>query len=123
MENFLRFCAIGSFSTLINYAVYIFLSSYEISIFLSSISGYTLGTFVSYHFGRTWVFNRKFESNYCSFVKFIAVYLINGLIVAAITSNLSSEIGLDYRLSWVIGIVYGMLANFLGSKFFVFIEK
>ncbi|MDC1131825.1 GtrA family protein [Gammaproteobacteria bacterium] len=123
MENFLRFCAIGSFSTLINYAVYIFLSSYELSIFLSSISGYTLGTFVSYHFGRTWVFNRKFESDYYSFVKFIAVYLINGFIVAAITSILSSEIGLDFRLSWVIGIVYGMVANFLGSKFFVFIEK
>jgi len=123
MENFLRFCVIGIFSTLLNYAAYIFLSSYELSIFLSSISSYTLGTFVSYHFGRTWVFKKRFESNYYSFVKFMAVYLINGFIVAGITSILSNEIGLDYRLSWVIGIVYGMLANFLGSKFFVFKGK
>jgi putative flippase GtrA len=120
MNSFLRFCVIGIFSTLVNYASYIFLLTNEISIFFSSIIGYSLGTFVSYHFGRTWVFHKQSKSNYYDLIKFLTVYLFNGVIVAGLTSVLSDVVGFDYRLSWLLGVIYGMFANFLGSKFLVF---
>ncbi|MDA7796739.1 GtrA family protein [Gammaproteobacteria bacterium] len=120
MNSFLRFCVIGIFSTLVNYASYIFLLTNEISIFFSSIIGYSLGTFVSYHFGRTWVFHKQSKSNYYDLIKFLTVYLFNGVIVAGITSVLSDVVGFDYRVSWLLGVIYGMFANFLGSKFLVF---
>ena len=120
MSSFFRFCLIGILSTTINYTTYLILLCNELSIFLGSGLGYACGTFISYHFGRTWVFNQKFKSDGGAFIKFVCIYTINGLIVASITTFLSKEIGFNYNLSWLMGITYGMFANFLGAKFIVF---
>ncbi len=120
MNSFIKFCIVGIFSTSINYLIYLYLFSQDASIFLSSAIGYGFGTITSYHFGRIWVFEREYEFKRIDLLKFVIIYSINGYIVALITSNLSEKILLDYRLSWVVAIFYGMISNYFGSRIFIF---
>ena len=120
MNSFIKFCIVGIFSTAINYLVYLYFLSTEASIFLSSALGYGCGTLTSYHFGRIWVFGKEHQFIGLDLIKFIMIYSINGYIVALVTSTLSEVYLIDYRVSWLIAIFYGLLGNYFGSKLFIF---
>ena len=56
-----RFLFVGVGSNIINFVIYLFVYSIGIPLFSASATGYVAGMFFSYHFGRIWVFGRKFE--------------------------------------------------------------
>jgi len=120
MGSFIKFCIVGVLSTSINFLLYLSLLDYEVSIFLSSAIGYGCGTITSYHFNRIWVFGKEHKFNSPDLIKFIIIYSLNGFLVALITTNLSERFFLDYRLSWMIAIIYGMLSNYFGSRILIF---
>tara|TARA_Y100000287_G_scaffold184207_1_gene184710 strand:+ start:4881 stop:5255 length:375 start_codon:yes stop_codon:yes gene_type:complete len=118
-RQFIKFIIIGCKSTLINYLFYLVLYKTTANILLASISGYFAGNINSYIFGKKWVFkNSKIKNNFI-FFKFLMVYLFGAFLFSSTINYLSIK-GLDHKIAWLIGIVFCILNNFLGSKYIVF---
>ena len=115
-----RYLFVGVGSNFINFGTYFLLCFLGISLFTSSTIGYLAGLVVSYHFGRIWVFGRKFEMNKDNVVRFVTVYAVGGLGMSALIVFLSKALALDYRVSWVFGAGFAVVNNFAGLKWFVF---
>lgn len=115
-----RFLFVGVGSNIINYTMYLFIYSIGIPLFAASAAGYVAGIFFSYHFGRIYVFDRKFELRKKSVIRFLAVYAIGGLGMIGIIELMVSILGLDYRASWLVGAIFAVITNYLGVKKLVF---
>lgn len=116
----LRYLFVGIGSNLINFVIYLLFYSIGFSLFSSSVAGYSTGLIVSYHFGRVWVFGRKFDMSKQNVFRFAAVYAVGGLGMSALIELLDKTTGLDYRISWLFGAGFAVINNFLGLKWFVF---
>jgi len=115
-----RFLTVGVGSNIINFIFYTLIYALGVSLFLSSIVGYLIGLFASYHFGRTWVFGKSFAIDMKNVMRFILVYFFGGLGMSSLIILLDANTGLDYRISWLFGAVFAVINNFLGLKWFVF---
>ena len=118
-KQLIRFIVVGTFSTLINYIIFVLLLYYSKSIFLSSAFGYISGILFSFHFARKWIFNSTTSKYLKSLAKFLIIYLIGGLFFS-ISTKLFYSIGLNHNLAWIIGLSLSVINNFLGSKYIVF---
>lgn len=115
-----RFILTGIGSNVINFLVYVFVHALGASLFVSSLAGYGVGLFFSYHFGRIWVFGEKHKAGVKNISLFLAVYGIGGLVMSLIIEGLDRNTPLDYKISWVVGAAYAFTNNFLGLKYIVF---
>ena len=118
-RQFLRFIIVGFLSTFINYLFYVFIFNITSNILFSSSIGYASGIVNSYLLGKKWVFKSKRKSHFKNISKFLLVYFIGGIITTIIIKFLYAY-GYEYRIAWCFGMVYSIINNFLGSKFFVF---
>ena len=123
-SNFLRFVVVGTFSTLVNFLIYLFfINVVNFEVFLSSIIGYSFGLITSYHFGRTWVFNTLYKPNIRNVFLFLLVYIIGGVGMGLIIQYLVHIASIEYKLSWVVGAIFAVTNNYLGLKLYVFKKK
>ena len=118
-RQFLRFIIVGLLSTFINYLFYVFIFKITSNIIFSSTIGYTSGILNSYLLGKKWVFKSKKKSHFKNISKFLLVYFIGGIFMTIIIKFFYAN-GYEYRIAWCFGMVYSIINNFLGSKFFVF---
>ena len=114
-----RFSIVGIFSTLLNYFFYILLFKLKFNILFCSAFGYTIGFINSYYFGKKWVFRNFSTINFLSIGKFLSIYFFSGLVMSLIIYSLTNN-GFEYRLAWITGLLFSVINNFLGCKFFVF---
>ena len=119
-HTFIRFAIIGVVSNIINFTLYSLTYLMFVNIIISSLIGYFFGILTSYYFGRLWVFkvDNKFTLN--EIVRFVSVYVIGGLGMTIIIYCLDYYLNFDYRLSWVVGALFAIVNNYLGSKHLVF---
>ena len=115
-----RYLFVGIGSNLINFAAYLIFYATGVSLFISSVAGYSAGLSVSYHFGRVWVFGKRFDMSKQNVFRFAAVYAVGGLGMSALIELLDKATGLDYRISWLLGASFAVVNNFLGLKWFIF---
>ena len=115
-----RYLFVGVGSNVVNFLVYLTCYGLGISLFLSSATGYSAGLVISYHFGRVWVFDHKFDVDKKNITKFLLVYAVGGLGMGVIIEYLDQSTGLDYRISWFLGAGFAVINNFLGLKWLVF---
>jgi len=114
-----RFIFIGLISTLINYLVYFFSLKITSNISFSSFLGYSLGLVNSFIYGKKFVFSNLTKMNIKLITKFLFVYFIGGFGMTLIITFLS-RYNFNYQLSWLVGVTFSFINNFLGSKLFVF---
>ena len=119
-NNLKRFILIGIISNIINFGTYSVIVIFFDSTIIGSISGYVLGLFFSFHFGRTWVFGKYFSSGYLILTKFILVYLFGLLLMSFSIEIMTNYFLIDYRISWLIAACLVFCTNFIGSKWIVF---
>jgi putative flippase GtrA len=124
-QDFYKFILTGVGSNLVNFAFYFIFFSLGISVFFSSIYGYSMGLIVSYYLSKNWVFKTRktSHSNTLGIIKFVIVYSIGGLGMSFIISWLVNTTNFDYRMSWLAGAVFAVINNFFGLKYFVFHEE
>ena len=82
--------------------------------------GYIAGLFVSYIYGRIWVFGKRFRASKYRLFLFACVYLVGGIIMSIVIGFLNNQFEIDYRICWIIGASFAVLNNFFGQKFIVF---
>ena len=119
-NNLKRFILIGIISNIINFGIYFLSVIFFDSTIIGSISGYLSGLFFSFHFGRTWVFGKYFNSGYLILTKFILVYLFGLLLMSFSIEIMTNYFLNDYRISWLIAACLVFCTNFIGSKWIVF---
>ena len=119
----LRFLWVGLGSNAINFAVYYLVVKLGQALFMSSLMGYMVGLTFSIYLGQSWVFKSERQSSPTIVLKFLAVYLVGGIGMSAIIDVTHQITLLDYRLCWLIGAVFAVINNFLGSKFLVFRQQ
>ena len=120
ISEFSRYLLVGVGSNIVNFICYVALYSTGISLYIASSFGYIAGLFVSYIYGRIWVFGKRFRaSKYRSFL-FLCVYLVGGIIMSIVPGFLNGQFEIDYRICWIIGASLAVLNNFFGQKFIVF---
>ncbi len=115
-----RFLATGVGSNVINYLGYYFLLLVAAPVAAAAVCGYVLGLLFSYHFGRTWVFGRRFDVELGGIGRFLLVYALGGLGMAAITTGLVDGLGTHYAVGWFFGAGFAACNNFIGLKWLVF---
>ena len=121
--DLVRYLVVGIGSNLINFTIYFLLYSVGISLIVSLVVAYSAGLFISYHFGRVWVFGRKNNVSKQNMIRFAVVYFIGGLGMTVLVEILVQSIEIDYRISWLFGASFAVVNNFLGLKWFVFNKK
>lgn len=123
-SDFFRFIIIGLLSNTVNIVVYIL--SYKvlnIDLFISSFCGYLCGLIISFHFGRTWIFDNYNAADIKNVFLFLLVYFIGGIGMAFIIKVLTDTYNVGYIISWIFGAVYATLNNYFGLKTYVFGKK
>lgn len=118
-NEFYRYLLVGIGSNCINFLVY-FLAKVFFSFFVAAFCGYVAGLFISYHFGRIWVFGERFSIKRQNIIGFLIVYSIGGLGMSGLIEFFCEFKGVDFRISWLIGAIFAFVNNFLGMKLFVF---
>ena len=118
-----RFVIVGTLSNLANFLIYKMLYLFGLSLFSSSVIGYSIGIIISYTLGRLWVFGKVYPSNCELFISFLLIYIVGGIGMSALIVTSSNIFNLDYRISWLIGATFAFTNNFLGQKFIVFKQK
>tara|TARA_B100000963_G_scaffold296713_1_gene267936 strand:- start:1036 stop:1434 length:399 start_codon:yes stop_codon:yes gene_type:complete len=118
----IRFTIIGFISNVINFAIYNLLYYLDISIFLSSLSGFTIGMFFSYYYAKSWVFRAHADRDNNGkkkkhiMLRYIFIYMISGFGMAFITKYLAEELYFNYLVAWFFGAIFAFTNNFFGSK-------
>lgn len=116
------FIVIGLLSTLINYAIYVWLIYESLLPELSKLLGFTSGMIFAFFGNKYFTFNDNRKSYKISF-NFIMVYSIGALFdVSANEISLSvfSELSIKRELAFIIATSISATTNFLGMKFLVF---
>ena len=119
-NNLKKFILIGIISNIINFSVYFIIVIFFDSTLTGSISGYLIGLFFSFYFGRTWVFGKYFKSGYLIVTKFVLVYLFGLLLMSSSIELMTKYFLIDYRISWLVSASLVFCTNFIGSKWIVF---
>ncbi|MFT4668073.1 MAG: putative flippase GtrA [Gammaproteobacteria bacterium] len=120
VPEFSRYLVVGVGSNVVNFMCYAALHSIDISLYIASLVGYLAGLFVSYIFGRLWVFGKRFPPSNHRLILFTCVYFVGGIIMSTIIGLLEGQFEIDYRICWTIGASFAVLNNFFGQKFIVF---
>ena len=114
-----KFIFTGLISTLISYCLYIYIYKKFDAIILGSSIGYVVGLINSYLLGKIWVFKSRTRHNLRSSLSFLLVYGIGGFGQAVII-YLLNKLNFAMNISWIIGMSFSVVNNFLGSKYIVF---
>ena len=119
-NSFVRFLIVGLISTGLNFSLYVLVFLTTNNITLSSIFGYLIGISTSFYFGKIWVFNSGHPFKALEIVRFLTVYFLGGLRMTMIIIWLNQDLNFGYKISWIGGIIFSIINNYLGSKYLVF---
>ena len=115
-----RYIIVGLLANGLYFALYVWLYRLLASAFFASLAAYLATLAFSYALSSNWTFvNPKALSPSKRRITFAGVYVSSAIIMAFIIETLS-DIGLDYRLSWLFGTGYAVIHNFILSKNLVF---
>lgn len=124
-KSFLRFCIVGGGGTLTNLLVfYVCVNVFFLPLTISSIIAFCVAVTQNYFYNHLWSFKGVVSStlSFSIYTRYVLVY-IGSLIINLIVLHLLVELGVMPILAQAIGIGFGMILNYVGSFFLVFIKK
>lgn len=123
-----RFGIVGSVGAIINFLVYFVASeNAHLGVNISAICAFCVAVSNNYVLNHLWTFKAENESNAVNFRQFTYYFLgnIQGLVINLVVLNLVVILaGINYHF-WgqALGILLGMLSNFIFAKKFVFNKR
>jgi putative flippase GtrA len=119
-QQFIRFCIVGFFTTIINYLTFFYLYSFlEIHYLPSAAIGFCIGVSIGFSFNKAWTFNSYSKVRHEPLL-YGLVYICNLLIGLNILESCVIYLKMDPKIGNIIAIVITSILNFLGIKFAVF---
>ncbi|KDE47083.1 membrane protein [Geobacillus sp. CAMR12739] len=115
-----RFAVVGVSNTAVDFVVFFLLAAMGVPAAAAQVVSYGAGMANSYIWNRLWTFQVKRKANIGEFLRFLAV---NGLSLgASLGVLLAAERLMPLWLAKSVATIAGMAVNFIGSRFWVFVE-
>jgi putative flippase GtrA len=126
--KFIKFGIVGSLGALTNIVLfYLFVDLLEFNKFIIATLNFLICVTQNYILNHFWTFHEITHSEKLSlarYIKFILTSLIGYIINISVLKFLPYFLDLPFdTIAQLIGILSGMIFNFLGSYIFVFIKK
>lgn len=120
-KQFLKFCLVGVFATVINYGIfYLLINVFDFNYMLSSSVGFLSGVVAGFPFNKSWTFKSKNDDWSKQILLYGMVYTLS-LILSLIFLKIQVEyLGLDPKIANIFCICLTTLTNFMGTKLFIF---
>lgn len=121
LRQFIKFCIVGTASSVINVTIYIFLTRFfGIYYVAADVCAYLIALINSYYLNRNFTFRSSHKKVGVQFLKYITVYTIGMVSSAWLLYVFVNDFGIYdlYAKILVIGII--TMWNFVGSKFLIF---
>lgn len=115
-----RFVVVGVSNTAVDFVIFFLLAAMGVPAAAAQVVSYGVGMANSYIWNRLWTFQVKRKANIGEFLRFLAV---NGLSLgASLGVLLAAERIMPLWLAKSAATIAGMAVNFIGSRFWVFVE-
>ena len=118
LNQLVRFFAIGGFSTLVDFAIYMLLST-QLTIGISKAISMTFASALSYFFSKNWIFKDQTKKNSIYIFKFYIIVFIN-LLTNIVINSILFQISDMKIFSFVIATLCTMTINFLFQRYWIF---
>ena len=118
LNQLVLFFAIGGFSTLVDFAIYMLLST-QLTIDLSKAISMTFASALSYFFSKNWIFKVQTKKNLIYILKFYIVFFIN-LLANIFINSILLQISDMKIFSFVIATLCAMTINFIFQRYWIF---
>jgi len=126
LSTFIKFCIVGGLGTITNLVIFYFLADLlNLQALVASTICFLVAASQNYFLNGIFSFKEKFSGySFKQYFKFILVSLL-GLVINLLTLSLLLKFyNFKYKIfPQAIGILFGTIINFIGSKIFVFIKK
>lgn len=122
-EQFLKFCLVGSESTVLNYLVFlVFLSFFGVNYLLAAALGFISGVFFGFIFNRGFTF-RSHVSKSSSLPKYLLIYFLTLIINVSLLKFFVESSLFTPVIANLILMPPIIVLNFLGTKIIAFEDK
>ncbi|ADU94418.1 GtrA family protein [Geobacillus sp. Y412MC52] len=116
-----RFAIVGVSNTAVDFAVFFLLTAAGAPAAAAQVVSYGAGMANSYIWNRLWTFQVKRKANIGELLRFLVV---NGLSLGvSLGVLLAGELFTPLWLAKMAATIAGMAVNFIGSRYWVFVEK
>ncbi|MGP9074919.1 GtrA family protein [Geobacillus thermodenitrificans subsp. calidus] len=115
-----RFAVVGASNTIVDFVVFFLLTAAGVPAAAAQVVSYGAGVINSYIWNRRWTFQVKRKANIKEVLRFLVV---NGLSFgASLAVLLAAERLAPLWLAKLAATIAGMAVNFIGSRYWVFVE-
>lgn len=128
LKKLIRFSMVGVAGSIINFSVYYFaFEKLHFEVNLSAVFAFSIAVSNNYIWNHLWTFSTENQGNPVNVKQFIYYFIVNlqGLGINLIVLNMTIYFfGIDLHLiGQAIGLLFGMVFNFMFAKRIVFSEK
>jgi putative flippase GtrA len=123
ISTLFRFCTVGVGNTLVDFVMFFFLTSMGIPYLFAQVCSYTAGMMNSYLWNRFWTFRVKQKATMQELFRFVVINLFSLGTTFFVLYMFQQKWEGPLFISKVIATVAGVIVNFIGSRFFVFVNK
>ena len=117
----LRFLVVGGTSTLLDFIIYILLSS-KIDVNISKLISMSISCIYSFFINKNWTFSNKDNINIILILKYILGQILN-ICINTLTNYFVYKICSFKIISFIIATIVAMIFNFLYQNYIVFKRK
>ena len=115
IRSFGKFSAVGVFNSVVGYAVIFLLSAFDVSPYLSNLSGYVVGFFCSFFLSKKFVFSAH-GNGLQQFVRFLLAFLFSYALNLLVLHQFLIAHFNKYLAQVVAGGIYLVAMYFLSKK-------
>ncbi len=120
-RRIVRFILVGGISTFIDFIIYILISIW-VNITLSKGISMICSSLVSYFANKNYTFSVKDKTDCVRLIKYYLVFMAN-IFVNIGMNKLVYVVTTSKVVAFLFATICGMLVNYLGQKFIVFVKK
>jgi putative flippase GtrA len=121
MAAMLKFGIVGLLNTGVDFAVFTFLTVWDVPLLIAQCISYACGVLNSFIMNRTWTFQHRGQYTR-QLIKLIAVNLLTLLITYGLMVFFNRYAGWSMLFSKLIATGMSLIVNFAGSRLWVFRE-
>lgn len=118
--EFIKFSIVGAINTVVDFGVFSLLLTNGCPILMSQIISYGCGTLNSFIMNRLWTFKENKSNEYSEPLKYVVANVATLIFVSVLILFLINLVHLPIFIAKVICTGFGMVINFISSKFWVF---
>ncbi|MGG7618255.1 GtrA family protein [Bacillus coreaensis] len=118
--EFIKFSIVGAINTVVDFGVFSLLLTNGCPILMSQIISYGCGTLNSFIMNRLWTFKENKGNEYSEPLKYVVANVATLILVSVLILFLINLVHLPILIAKVICTGFGMVINFISSKFWVF---